>query len=91
MDTCKNIIYGNGATCDFCNAAIGDRASKVDKLYITEKYYDQGETFKLCQKDYDEYLRFLEEEKEAYINLVNVIGYEALGEHQRGIYNCLVN
>lgn len=91
MNTCKNIIYSNGAICDFCNVAIGDRASKVDKLYITEKHYDQGETFKLCRKDYDDYLRFLEQEKELYINLVNEIGYESLNEYQRGVYNCLVN
>jgi hypothetical protein len=90
MNTCKKVLYNWGATCDFCYGSIGDSRGEVGKIYVTEKWYDPDKVFRLCEKDYEKYLRYLEEEKENYRAMEQEDGYEAFTDHHKRIYNNLV-
>lgn len=91
MDTCKDIVYSNGATCDYCKKAIGDVYGGVDRIYVSDNLIDLDRPLRLCKKDYDSYITFLEQERELYKSLFKEQGYNNFTEHQKRIYNRLIS
>ncbi|MEH7590180.1 hypothetical protein V7247_25900 [Priestia megaterium] len=90
MDTCKDIVYSNGAMCDYCKKAIGDVSGGIDRIYVADNLINPDKTLRLCQKDYDGYITFLEQERELYKSLFKEQGYNNFTEHQKRMYNRLV-
>lgn len=78
-----NVTYRKGATCDFCQRAIGDIGNEISAIYKLESWHTPGRHIQLCSKDLDLYHEFIRQERESLAAIVADIGMDALTERQK--------